>query len=131
MSKLRSWGKCGIHRCWYYVCRTVLGRVSKSEYAPFLAEHRLWGASRAKFAYGLFAMGGEAGQGDLVTVALFWSGWTISRADCPFRLFKLLRFCTAKNATVVGGLTKLILAFVRDIPGRREGDGSGMEVVTL
>ncbi len=58
----------------YYVCRTVVGRVSKSEYMLFLAEHHLWGATGAKFAYGLFAMEGEAEQEGLVTVALFWGG---------------------------------------------------------
>ncbi len=42
-----------------------------------------------------------------------------------------MRFCTAKEATVVGALTKLISAFVRDVAGRGEGDGSGMDVVTL
>jgi hypothetical protein len=37
----------------------------------------------------------------------------------------------AKDTTVVGALMKLILAFVRDIVGRGEGDGLGMGVVTL
>jgi hypothetical protein len=56
----------------YYVHRTVIGRVSKSEYAPFLAKHHLWGATGAKFAYGLFATDGEAGRGNLVAATLFW-----------------------------------------------------------
>ncbi len=58
----------------YYACRTVVGRVSKSEYALFLAKHHLWGATGAKFAYGLFATDGEAERGGLVAVALFWWG---------------------------------------------------------
>jgi hypothetical protein len=130
-SRLR--GKCGMHRRRYYARRTVVRRVSESEYAPFLAEHHLWGATGAKFAYGLFApTDGEAGgRGDLVAVATFSSGRTISRADRPYRSFELLRFCTAKDATVVGGLTKLMSAFVRDVAERRgEGDGSGMDIVT-
>ncbi len=36
----------------------------------------------------------------------------------------------AKDATVVGALTKLISAFVSDVDGRGEGDGSRIDVVT-
>jgi hypothetical protein len=32
---------------------------------------------------------------------------------------------------VVGGLTKLLLAFVRDIARRGEGDRLGMDIITL
>jgi hypothetical protein len=64
--------------------RTVVGRVSKSEYVLFLAKHHLWGTTGAKFTYGLFAIDGKAEQEDLVAAALFWSEQTKSRADCPF-----------------------------------------------
>ena len=129
-SRLR--GKCGMHRRRYYARKTAVRKISKSEYVPFLTEHHLWGATGAKFAYGLFAKDGGAGPVDLVAVASFSSGRTISRADRPFRSFELLRFCTAKDSTVVGGLTKLLSAFVRDVTaGRGEGDGSaGVDVVT-
>jgi hypothetical protein len=59
-----------MHRRRYYARRTVVRRVSISEYALFLAEHHLWGATKAKFAYG--ATDGEAERGDLVVVASFW-----------------------------------------------------------
>jgi hypothetical protein len=42
-----------------------------------------------------------------------------------------MRFCMAKDATVVGALTKLISAFVSNVARRGEGDGSGMDVITL
>jgi hypothetical protein len=73
-----------------------------------------------------FRDGRGGGTGDLVAVASFWSGRTISWVDRPFRSFKLLRFCTVKDATVVGGLTKLISAFVRDVDGRIKGEGWGL-----
>jgi hypothetical protein len=63
-----------MHRRRYYACRMVVRRVSKSEYLLLLAKHHLWGATGAKFAYGLFMMDGEAERGGLVAVALFWWG---------------------------------------------------------
>ena len=119
-----------MHRRRYYARKTAVGRVSKSEYVPFLAEHHLWGTTGAKFAYGLFAKDG-AGPRDLVAVALLSSGQTISRANCPFQSFDLLRFCMAKDPTVVGGLAKLLSTFIRHVAGRGEGDGSGVEVVMV
>ncbi len=119
-----------MHHRRYYVHKTAVGRVSKSEYVPFLAEHHLWGTTGAKFVYGLFAKDG-AGPRDLVAVASLSSGRTISRANCPFQSFDLLRLCTAKHATVVGGLAKLLSTFVRHIAGRGEGDRSGVEVMML
>jgi hypothetical protein len=73
---------------------------------------------------------GGAGPGDHVAVALFSSRRTISRADYSIQLFEFLCFCTAKDAMVVGGLEKLLSTFVRDVTGRGEGDGSGVDVVT-
>jgi hypothetical protein len=73
---------------------------------------------------------GGAGPGDHVAVALFSTGQTISRADCSIQLFEFLCFCTAKDTMVVGGLEKLLSTFVRDVAGRGEGDGSGVDVVT-
>jgi hypothetical protein len=126
--ELRLRVKCRMHHRRYYVHKTAVGRVSKSEYVPFLAEHHLWGTTGAKFVYGLFAKDG-AGPRDLVAVASLSSGRTISRANCPFQSFDLLRLCMAKDATVVGGLAKLLSTFVRHIAGRGEGDRSGVEVV--
>ncbi len=63
-----------MHHCRYYAHRMIIGSVSKSEYALFLAEHHLWGKTGAKFAYGLFATNGEAERGGLVAAVSFWWG---------------------------------------------------------
>lgn len=50
-SRLRS--KCGGSRdCRIYARKTHAQRIMKLQYLPFLEENHLWGATRAKFAYG-------------------------------------------------------------------------------
>ena len=77
-----------MHRRRYYARKTAVGRVSKSEYMPFLAEHHLWGATGAKFAYSLFAKDGGAGPRELVAVASFLSGADDIQDELPLPIFR-------------------------------------------
>jgi len=128
-SRLRS--KCGIHanknsdsiiQGRIYARRTEVKRISRAQYMPFLEENHLWGATGAKYGYGLFVkpkakeMTKEDKNMILVAVATFSAKRKILRASRPFHSYELLRFCTKLDTTVVGGLTKLITAFLKDIP---------------
>ncbi|KAL7554305.1 hypothetical protein ACHAWF_017743 [Thalassiosira exigua] len=120
----RLLSKCGVVDRRIYARKTVARRVGKSEYLPFLETNHLWAATSAKFGYGLFCK--ESGQ--LVAAATFTHGRKVTRSSREFRSYKLLRFCTALDTAVVGGLTKLISAFVKD--AKRKHPGVPMDVIT-
>jgi spermidine synthase len=127
--------------------KTVSKRINATLAMDFLEEHHLWGATRAKYYYGLFLLrqqqhtkkrngqGGEDDDGDetLVAVATFSSRRKIRRRDNLHRSHELLRFCARRDSTVVGGISKLIKAFVTHalpddiitVVDRDWGDGSG------
>jgi len=86
-------------------------RITKSEYLPFLEENHLWGATGAKYGFGLYNKADDM----LVAVATFSSKRKINRDNQTFHSFELLRFCTKLDTTVVGGITKLISAFLKEI----------------
>ena len=91
-----------------YARQTVLARIDKRMALTFLEEHHLQVALPGKYRYGLFH------QGELVSVALF-SGGRHMRDQAPdYRSFELLRFCSKSGYRVVGGLSKLLKAFITD-----------------
>ncbi len=74
--------------------KTASRRIPKSEYLPFLEENHLWGATSAKYAYGLYLkkvnrqqdVDGKAQPSDeseelLVAVATFSSKRKVFRAS--------------------------------------------------
>ena len=96
-SRLRS--KCGGSRdCRIYARKTRAQRITKLQYLPFLEENHLWGATRAKFAYGLFLKTKvDERETDrfenterLVAVATFSSKRKVSRAGEEFHSHELL-----------------------------------------
>ena len=131
-SRLRC--KCGMYRIRYMARKMIVKSMTKMEYVPFLNKNHLWGSIGAKYAYGLYPREKNDGDGP-IAVATFSSGRTITRANREYRSFELLRFCTAMDESVVGGLSRLISAFVRDVVGKRriEGEVKGwdnMDIVT-
>jgi hypothetical protein len=129
LSRLRC--KCGICDLRYMARKTIVRRMTRSEYVPFLMKNHLWGSIGAKYAYGLYprdVVGDcqSSGGNDPVAVVTFSSGRKITRANVEYRSFELLRFCTAMDVTVVGGLSRLISAFIKDVAsgGHTSGDGS-------
>jgi hypothetical protein len=134
-SRIKS--KVGIHRSRIYARKTIATRIPKSVYLPFLETNHLWGGTSAKSGYGLYATTSENEQ-ELVAVATFSSKRKVSRANSDYYSFELLRFCTKLDTTIVGGLTKLISAFVKhntkssNSSNRKDnGDNSiGIDIIT-
>mmetsp|Transcript_20986 Transcript_20986/g.45765 ORF Transcript_20986/g.45765 Transcript_20986/m.45765 type:complete len:486 (-) Transcript_20986:612-2069(-) len=111
-----------------YARKTKCRRIDKPTAYEFLQKNHLWGAVRAKFNYGLFAKeqqhedGNVSGSGGtprdvLVAVAVFGPRRRVKRGGSPKlqSSHELIRFCTRVDGQVVGGLTKLLKSFVRDI----------------
>ena len=132
-SRLKS--KVALHKQRIYGRQCFVARISKLEYLPFLEANHLWGGTGAKSAFGLFEKSKRKSttnttstkaktanikeSGDpskLVAVATFSPKRKVSRAGSIYQSYELLRFCTQLDTTVVGGLTKLISAFVKEIP---------------
>ena len=142
-SRLRS--KLGIHNnCRIYARKTTVRRISKSVYLPFLTEHHLWGGTGAKFGYGLYYLPSsktktitidedkedeKEEEPQLMAVATFSSKRKVVRNGNIYHSYELLRFCTRRDTTVVGGLTKLISAFVKDVSEKQQDD-VGVDIIT-
>lgn len=131
-SRLRS--KCGVHNKRIYARQTIAKRIPKSEYLPFLDKNHLWGATGVKYAYGLYTkVSAKEKESKLVAVATFSNKRKIKRASADFHSYELLRFCTEMDCTVIGGLSKLIAAFVKEIARTKVedcDDETGIDIVT-
>ncbi|WP_157607675.1 hypothetical protein [Runella limosa] len=113
---------------------TKVRRIDKPTLERFMDAHHLQVSTNAKFKYGLFlpknyqrilkddspatpfltqqmTIQGEA----LVAVASFSGGKNILRERETFRSFELIRFANHLDCTVVGGLDKLLKAFVTEL----------------
>jgi hypothetical protein len=129
-SRLRSKAGFSSHRI--YARKTTARRVTKLEYLPFLEENHLWGATGAKCAYGLYCKSKLNGCDveELVAVTTFSSKRKVCRAGHDYHSYELLRFCTKLDTTIVGGLTKLISAFVKDVPNKGNDANVGIDIIT-
>ncbi|MCA0234026.1 MAG: hypothetical protein LCH91_26455 [Bacteroidetes bacterium] len=113
---------------------TKVRRIDKPTLERFMGANHLQVSTNAKFKYGLFlpknyqrilkddspatpfltqqmTIQGEA----LVAVASFSGGKNILREGGTFRSFELIRFANHLDCTVVGGLDKLLKAFVSEL----------------
>lgn len=109
---------------------TVPRRIDKKRAGDFLTRNHLQGSVASKIRYGLFLpqryyrvldqrFGEELPDSEfLVAVATFSYPRIFRRGDVPYRSYELIRFSSLLNSTVIGGLSKLINAFVKDFnPG--------------
>lgn len=87
---------------------TVVARIDKHVALDFQEEHHLQIALPGKYRYGLFY------QGELVSVAVFSGGRIMKDISEEHRSFELIRFCHKGDLLVVGGLSKLLKAFIKD-----------------
>jgi len=92
--------------------KTTVQRIDAPTAMGFLEQHHLWGATKAKYYYGLFSKNNK--EGELVAVATFSSRRKVIRGGQPHRSHELVRFCARRDGVVVGGITKLIKAFTLD-----------------
>jgi len=93
--------------------KTLARRINANVARDFLEEHHLWSSTRAKHNYGLFVVDRNEEE-ELVAVATFSKRRTVVRGGIPHYSHELLRFCTQRDGTVVGGITKLVKAFCVD-----------------
>lgn len=91
-----------------YARNTVVARVDKKVALNFLADHHLQVPIPGKYRYGLFY------EGEMISLAVFSGGRLMREEPLGYRSFELIRFCHKANILVVGGLSKLIKAFVSD-----------------
>src|SRR5690606_26961847 len=95
-----------------YGRQTAAARLEQKAALAFLEEHHLQVALPGKYRYGLFH------AGELVSVAVFSGGRRMRDKADGYRSFELLRFCHKSGYRVVGGLSKLLKAFITDFqPG--------------
>ena len=110
---------------------TRVSRIDKPTLDAFLEKNHLQVTTKAKYKYGLFLperyfrVLDENGnrfrpflQADntlLVAVASFSGGKNILREGVNHRSFELIRFANLLNCTVVGGLDKLLKAFIKEL----------------
>ena len=104
--------KCGHITKRYFARKTTARRINGLVAREFLGEHHLWGFTRAKYYYGLYVAGQTT---NLVAVASFSSCKKVLRDNVHYKSHELIRFCTERNTSVVGGISKLVQAFVRDV----------------
>jgi len=85
----------------------VVARIDKGEALRFQDENHLQIAMPGKYRYGLFL------EGDLVAIAVFSGGRKMKHTE-NYRSFEFIRFCSKQQHIIVGGLSKLLKAFIRD-----------------
>ena len=88
--------------------KTKVLKIDKLVLDNFLHEHHLQGSPQVKYKYGLFYLK------KLVAVASFGSSRPILRDGILYSSAELVRFANYRGYRVVGGLGKLLSAFVED-----------------
>ena len=88
---------------------TEVRQLDQPSLNDFLNAHHLQGTTQAKHKYGLFH------KGELVAAASFSGGRPILRNDKRFQSYELIRFANLSGCTVIGGLSKLLSAFIEEV----------------
>lgn len=104
---------------------TTVRRIDKATAASFIEKNHLNGDVTSKYRYGLFLPAtyfrvlhrdfqvNVNSDELLVAVATFSRPRIFQRETQPFRSYELIRFASLLNSNVVGGLDKLLHAFIR------------------
>ncbi|TDE15684.1 hypothetical protein [Dyadobacter psychrotolerans] len=105
---------------------TYISRLHKKTSETFLERNHLQGSVSSKYRYGLylparyfrvlpdgFVSNGE-NQDLLVAVATFSNARIFAKNEKTFRSHELIRFSNLRNTTVVGGMDKLLSAFIKE-----------------
>lgn len=108
---------------------TTIQRIDRPTLEQFLTTHHLQVATQSKYKYGLFLphryfrvlspafrekLTTNSDDELLVAVATFSHPRSVERQGQPFRSYEMVRFANHLHTTVVGGLNKLLKAFVTD-----------------
>jgi hypothetical protein len=101
----------------------LIERIDKPTADKFLNDNHLQGSVKTKFKYGLFLkaqyvekfLGRKNMGNELIAVATFSGGRTLKEGEREgFRSFELIRFASLKDFVVVGGMDKLLRAFISE-----------------
>jgi hypothetical protein len=133
----------GIVKDRIYARQTTVRRIDSVTARQFLEHHHLWGATHAKYAYGLFHTpkakspdianallptkhinnGKSHHEGErLVAVATFSARRNVRRGTSSlpskeqriYRSYELIRICSCCDMMIVGGISKLLSAFTKE-----------------
>ncbi|CAB9510021.1 expressed unknown protein [Seminavis robusta] len=130
--------------------KTTARRFNATNARAFLTANHLWGATKARYYYGLFL------KEELVAVATFSKCRKVQRMcnyttinnitnqqqddnqqqlqlyNETFHSYELIRYCSQKDSTVVGGISKLLKQFVRDRQADHNNNNNiPMDIVTM
>ncbi len=107
---------------------TKARRIDKKTATAFLNNNHLQGVTNSKYQFGIYLPNRyfRILSADLqktyahldellVGVATFSHVRIFEKNDNPYRSFEMIRFANRLNTTVVGGLNKLLAAFVKDL----------------
>ena len=108
--KARLLSKIGHYESRIFARKCIVRRIDKKTAIEFLKNNHLWGATNAKYNYALFY------NDEIVAITSFSPRRNVKRGKngTNFRSHELIRFCTSLGITVIGGLSKLIKAFIRE-----------------
>lgn len=88
-------------------------RIDRNTAAVFLNAHHRMGDTTARFRYGLFGRRSpDENEDSLLAVATFSNGRTMKDGS---RSFEWIRYASEEGLRVVGGMGKLLEAFVADV----------------
>ena len=107
LSRIHSF--CGLNQS-IHGRKTKVGTLDVSQIRTFLDTNHLQGYIKTKHNYGLF-LGDE-----LVAAACFAAPRPMKSKGAHYKSAELVRFATKSGFTIVGGLGKLIKAFLEEVP---------------
>lgn len=107
LSRIHSF--CGLNQS-IHGRKTKVGTLDVSQTRTFLDTNHLQGYIKTKHNYGLF-LGDE-----LVAAACFAAPRPMKSKGAHYKSAELVRFATKSGFTIVGGLGKLIKAFLEEVP---------------
>ncbi|MEH0155856.1 hypothetical protein V6R21_17050 [Limibacter armeniacum] len=89
--------------------KTKVCKLDKPTLLSFLDENHLQVPLNGKYKYGLTL------EGELIAVMSFSRGRQIPRDGVPFQSYEMVRYCNKLGCTVVGGMSKLLKHFVKEV----------------
>lgn len=109
MLKPRLLSQLGIFRS-VFARNTVVRRIARNEAADFLNRWHTYGDAASRYRYGLFDRAGQ-----LVAVSAFSSGRKWEKENGTVRSYEWVRYASLPDVRVVGGMGKMLKAFIEDV----------------
>lgn len=89
---------------------TQVKKINKPECSAFLNAYHSYGDAMARYRYGLFA-----GDGTMVASATFSKARTWTKPEGTVRSYEWVRYASLPDVRVIGGMGKVLKAFVNDV----------------